>query len=156
MKKQISIAVLCVLIAGGGGFYGGIKYEVSKVGTGQFLLAGLQNLSPAERQQRLQRFGTTQGSGFQGRMGGGSGGRGGFITGEILSKDNTSITVKLNDGGSKIIFLSASTTISKSSKGSLSDLELGARVMANGVTNSDGSVTAQAIQLSPQQPIRAN
>ena len=36
--------------------------------------------------------------------------------------------------------------------GALSDVSVGQNIMANGKTNSDGSITAQTIQIRPAQP----
>jgi hypothetical protein len=74
---------------------------------------------------------------------------GGFISGEVVSKDDTTITLKLKDGGSKIVFLSGSTEIMKSTQGTAQDISVGTQVSANGTSNSDGSVTAQMVQIRP-------
>jgi len=59
------------------------------------------------------------------------------------------ITVKLPDGSSKIILLSEKTSINKASEGSVADLVVGEKVAVFGTTNTDGSVTAQNIQINP-------
>jgi hypothetical protein len=59
------------------------------------------------------------------------------------------MTVKIADGSSKIVLLGASVTVSKTSDGSKDDLKTGAKVGVFGTDNSDGSVTAQNIQLNP-------
>lgn len=147
MNKLILIVIAVVLVIGAGAFYGGMKYQQSKIP--QKLTAGnfqnLQNLSPEERQQRLQQFGVGGGQGNRAQSGGG------FIGGEIIGKDDKSITVKMQDGGSKIVFFSGNTTIAKSTSGSSDDLKTGEQVVANGTSNSDGSVTAQMIQIRPAQ-----
>lgn len=150
MNKIIPVVIAVVVVVGGGAFFGGMKYAESKSPRGGFAQAdfqNLQNLSPEERQQRIQQLGANAG-GFRGGSGGNRSG-GGFTAGEIISKDDKSVTVKLQDGGSKIIFLSDSTEITKSAKGTLGDLEVGENVSINGTANSDGSVTAQSIQLRP-------
>lgn len=108
-----------------------------------------------------QGFGMNGGQGFgdgqfrqnggQFRPGGGPGGRngGGLVNGEIISADAQSITVKLRDGGSKIILLSDKTEISKFVAGEAGDLKVGENVMVMGSANADGSVTAQTVQLRP-------
>jgi cytochrome c biogenesis protein ResB len=140
MKKIISI-ILVIIVGGllaGGAFYGGMIYGKNKT---------TQGISQ-ERQQRFQQMGASA----SGAMGGRSGNQAGnnFATGQIISKDDKSITIKLQDGGSKIIFFSDTTGVSKFTTGSSSDLEVGKTVMITGKTNQDGSITAQSIQLRPE------
>lgn len=150
MNKLITVVIAVAVVVGGGAFFGGMKYAESKSprgGLAQADFQNLQNLSPEERQQRMQELGANAGGGFRGGAGGGQRGGGGLTVGEIISKDEKSVTVKLQDGGSKIIFLSDSTEITKSAAGTLGDLEVGKNISVNGTANSDGSVTAQSIQL---------
>jgi hypothetical protein len=63
--------------------------------------------------------------------------------------DDKSITVKEQDASTKIIILSDTTTFSKSADGSKGDLKTGITVAAFGTPNSDGSVTAQNVQINP-------
>jgi len=151
MKKNIVWIVLLVIV-GAGAFYGGMQFVQARNSVQQRSLQNLQNLSPEERQQALQQF---RGSGnfSGGRLGGAGDPNGGsFLNGEIISKDETSITVKLTDGGSKIILLASGTAIGKMTEGTIADLEIGTQVAANGSTNSDGSITAQSIQIRPAMP----
>lgn len=130
MNKNI-IMVFLVIVVGGGAFFGGMKYQQSK--------------QPAF----LRQFG---GNGQRIGLGtGGNANRGGFrpVNGEILSNDGTSITVKLSDGSSKIVILSETTSINKADVASKTDLKVGEKVAVFGSDNSDGSVTAQNIQINP-------
>lgn len=72
------------------------------------------------------------------------------VMGEILSQDDKSITVKVSDGGSKIIFINDMTKISKSTTATKADLKIGEKITIFGPENSDGSVTADNIQLNSQ------
>ncbi len=139
MVKKLLPVIIAVLIIGGGAFYGGMKYGQSTRPN-----FALQNLGG---QQSSMVGGARLRQGFGGQ---------GFISGEIISKDDPakdgagkSITVKLPEGSSKIIFYSGSTEISKSVSGISNDLETGKTVVVNGTANSDGSITAQSIQIRP-------
>src|SRR5438552_727849 len=100
-KKHIVITIVVAFVMGGVGFFGGMKYGQSA--------KALANLTQTQRQQLVQSFRTSAGGqnggfGF-GRAGGRNGqGGGGFIVGEIISKDDKSVTIKTSDGGSKIVF----------------------------------------------------
>jgi len=121
----IAVAVVVILVAVGA-FFGGIKYQQSK--------------SP--------RFGNFQGARSGQQAQGNQGAR--PVNGEIISQDEKSITVKLQDGSSKIVLVGDGTTINKSAEGPKSDLTVGEKVAVFGTQNTDGSVTAQNIQLNPQ------
>lgn len=138
-KKYITLTIIFVIIVGGGMFYGGMQYGTSKTKADQMASRG--NFGGGNGGQR----------GPQGGQNGGqrANGGGGFINGDILSKDDTSITVKSQDGSSKIIFFSDSTMIGKAAAGSVSDLNVGEQVMVNGKANSDGTIAAQNIQIRP-------
>lgn len=130
MKNIPTVAVIIlVIVVGGAAFFGGIKFAESK------------------RSNRASQLTDHGGQGqFQGRFGG-SGGR--PVNGEIINADDKSITVKLSDGSSKIVLVSDSTSVNKATQGERSDLKTGERVFVVGQENSDGSVTAQNIQLNP-------
>lgn len=125
MKNLIIITIILVLVVGGSTFFGGMKYQETKSPRAGFF-QGARNGQLAQRNQ-----------GFR------------PVNGEILSLDDKSITVKLQDGSSKIILLTDTTAINKSAEGSRSDLKTGEKVAVFGTENSDGSVTAQNIQLNP-------
>jgi hypothetical protein len=135
MKKLAPMIVAIVLVVGGGSFYGGVTYAKGKSSArgGNFnRAAGMPG-------------GSAGGGGFRGQAGGRTGG--GFVAGEILSKDDTSITVKLMDGGSKIVFLSDATTINKAAQGTKDDLAVGTQVVVMGAAGTDGSLTAKSVQI---------
>ena len=135
MNKTIIIAAVVVILAGVGGFVGGMYYQKSQTAT------------------RLAQFGATgQGGQFYRRFGQGGANGMNVLRGQVVSTDSNSITVKLPDGSSKIIVVGSTTAFMKSTAGALSDLKTGDTVMAFGTTNSDGSVTAQNVQINP--PVR--
>lgn len=62
------------------------------------------------------------------------------------------MTLKLRDGGSKIILLSGSARIMKETEGSIDDLSIGTGVSVMGEANSDGSINAQSVQIRQNVP----
>ncbi len=145
MKKNILVTIIIVLLIGAGAFYGGMKYQQSKT---QSNFQNLGNMTQAERQQAFQQMGGDAAGVFRGNRQGGNT-AGGFVSGDILSKDEKSVTIKLRDGGSRIIFFSDSTEIAKSVAGTLADLETDKTISVTGTANQDGSLTAQSIQIRP-------
>lgn len=129
-NNTILIVVIVAVVVGLGAFWGGMQYQKLKASSGNTQFGG-------------------QGGTGQRRFGGGNGARGGAVFGEIISSDADSITVKLMDGSSKIVVVSSSTSINKAATATKSDLKTGEKVAIFGTTNSDGSVTAQSIQLNP-------
>jgi len=148
MKKLILI-IIALVIVGGVSFYAGIKYQESQSPRGSFSRQDFQNLSAEQRQEFLQgNIGET----FQTRTARGAG----FLSGEVIDKDEQSLTLKMMDGNSSIIFFSDSTEISNIAEGSISDIEIGKQITVSGEQNSDGSYTAETIQLSPRYPAARN
>lgn len=133
MKNTWIIVAVVAIVVGGAAFFGGTKYAQGKS-------AGANNSFTGRMRQG-------QGAGTGNRMIMGAGAAGGFTSGEVLSKDDKSITVKLRDGGSKIILFSTSTPVRKMSEGSLNDVIVGSQVTVMGQGGSDGSIVASSIQL---------
>lgn len=129
-NNYLFIAVIAIIV-GAVAFIGGVKYQQSKQPT------------------FIRQF---SGNGVSGRgqfLGGAN--RQGFrpLAGEIVASDAGSISVKLQDGGSKLVLISESTDINKANKSTKDDLKIGEQVAVFGTENTDGSITAQTIQLNP-------
>jgi hypothetical protein len=144
MKKLLP-TIITVIVVGLLAFYGGFKIGQSSP---QSNVPGGQNF----RQQMDQQDGPNGGNTNFQRRGGQGGQMGNFINGEILSGDDKSITIKMPDGGSKIIFFSGTTKIVKSTDAPVTDLTTGINVMVNGSANTDGSISATNIQIRPAMP----
>jgi hypothetical protein len=72
---------------------------------------------------------------------------GGFVSGEVTAMDSSSITLQLPTGSSEVVFYSSSTSVTEPTVVPVSKLAVGTNVMIGGTTNSDGSLTAQSIQV---------
>ena len=135
-----AISGVLIILVGGVAFFGGMKY-----GQGKCSSFGPQSF--------MQRQGQNGGQFGQGnRMGGARGNGGTFVNGQIISKDDKSITVKSPDGGSKIVFFGNNAQIVKAASGTVSDLINDTQVVVTGQSNSDGSITAKNIQIRPEMP----
>lgn len=120
MKNTLLVSVLGAVVFGGAvGFFGGMQYQKSQMPTP----------TPGQFARRNNQNGA------------------GAVRGQILSIADTTMTVKLADGSSKIVLLSNNTAINEATTATKSALQTGKQVVVIGTTNSDGSVTAQNIQL---------
>jgi hypothetical protein len=131
MKNNLIIMVVLIVLVGVGAFYGGMKYQASK--------------SPSFTRQFTGQGNITRGANTP------NGARQGFrpVDGEIISSDTNSITVKMADGSTRIVLINDNTLINKADTATKDDLTIGAKVAVFGTDNSDGSVTAQSIQINP-------
>ena len=146
-KKLIPVFVLIVLIVGAGAFFGGMKYGQTKNKT-VFGRGDFPDMANGQRPGGAQ-FG----------QGGAKGFGGGMVNGTILAMDDKTITVSVRtpgangaadtNAGSKIILFSGTTQIMKSTTGVIGDLKVGDNLVVTGKTNTDGSVSAESIQLRP-------
>ncbi len=128
MKQNLVLyMVIAALVAGGVGFYAGNMYAANNRGNGNF-------------------------AGRTGRNGGffGASGANGMsaVRGQVVKEDSQSITVQLQNGSSKVVLLDGAT-FDKTVSASASDVTTGTQVMVIGKTNTDGSVTAQSVQVNP-------
>lgn len=128
MKKYTThiIWLVVAIVAFGGGWY--IGKAAAPAGRGAFTGA----------------FTSSTRGGF---AGGTRGAGGGFVAGTVASIQGGSMTISLPNGNSEIVFYSSSTSVIKPSPASVSDLTPGTSVMIGGTSNSDGSLTAQSIQV---------
>lgn len=124
--KKILIVIIALIAVGGGAFYYGMKYRESKIPQKPQIFGA--NASSSRNQTGKQQMA-------------------GSVSGEIIAKDDKSVTINLRAGGSRIVFFADSTEIVKSASGTQNDLEIGKSVVINGKANQDGSITAESIQL---------
>lgn len=129
MKNNLLVTIIVALVVGATGFYGGTLYQKSQASN--FASLGYNPGGP-----NMGR-----------RFGNGNGQR--PVVGKVISQDANTLTIQLIDGSSKIVDITGKTTYSKTSTASASDLKTGDTVAAIGPVNSDGSITAQTIQLNP-------
>jgi len=132
-KKFLPVVIIGIaIIFALAGFAAGIEYQkrklLSKSSNTQNFPGGNGNQASINTRQR---------GGLQG----------GMAAGDVIAKNANSITLKMRDGSSRIVFFSDSTQITKQVAGTLDDVIIGSSVMIQGTSNSDGSITAQVISL---------
>lgn len=121
-------SVLAAVLFGAVGFWGGVTYQKAQ--------------AP---------------SGFSGRLGGAggfgsasSGARNGanIATGTVIAQDATSLTVKDASGGSKTVFVTPQTQVSKQQVLKPADIKVGDQVAAFGQA-ANGGIDARMVQIVP-------
>ncbi|HEY6020020.1 MAG TPA: hypothetical protein VIY48_09000 [Candidatus Paceibacterota bacterium] len=130
-KNQIIGGVVALAVVGGGAFYGGTVYA-----KGQTSAQG--------------QFATGNGQFFARTGGPGNRTGGGFTAGKIISVSNGQLVIQsMQSSSTEIVLLGNSTQIEKTVRGTQSDLTAGTNVVVTGSSNSDGSLTAQSVQIRP-------
>lgn len=149
MKHKLFISGVIIIVAAAA-FYGGMRYERYMVSIAvKTTSPAMRNITFGNRQNDTttgQTGGRGMGQNSGMRRGGPNGG--GFLFGEILSKDDKSLTVKTSDGGSVIVYFTDTLSVRKAETGSLSDLAIGQQVMVNGKSNPDGSLSAETVSIT--------
>lgn len=134
-KKHLTVWVIATVLLCGIFYYIGNKHGKSSFQS---------NFAQMRGQQGAQRTG--------GRFNTGNG----AFSGKVTAKDESSMTIQTRDGSSKIVLFTGSTQVLKSSAGIVDDVSVGTQISAIGTQNSDGSITAQSIQIRPDMPEGSN
>ena len=85
-------------------------------GTAGYMLGKNQGASSSPVSGAMQARGTGQGSDQSGKQSGRGRFRGNMVSGTVLSMDATGITVRLDDGTSRIVFIGAKTEVAHTIK----------------------------------------
>ncbi len=134
MKKHIVITIVVAVVVGVGAFFGGMAVGRSS--------------SAANLRGQFAAFRNGTSTGFTRNGGQGAG----LLTGSVIAKDAQSITIQDRTGSSHIVFYATSTQVSKPTPVTIGDLNVGDNVTVTGTSNSDGSLTAQTIDVRGNQP----
>ena len=152
-KNQVISLVIIGVLALGGGFFGGMQYGGSSGSQGN-IRGGDVTANLTGQFQDSSEHGDWNGDGqhrsggnHPGRISGPARGRDGrALVGEVLGVEDGALTLKTQDGGSKIIFFAESTQVREIISGSVDDALEGEQIVVFGQENPDGSYSAQAIQ----------
>lgn len=112
----------------------GIVLFLVGTGLGFFVGSKAQRKTSGSDFQFRQRFGNNMNS----------------VKGQIIKDENGNLTIKLSDGSTKLVIVPSSATVYKTDKVNFSDLKTNEEVLIFGTQNSDGSITAENIQLNPK------
>lgn len=129
-KKYIVRVAICVLVIGLS-FWAGRAYtmkQMKKVLRDGILAAQRQD---GNRSQPLDPIGKN----------------GMLVSGEIISKDEKSVTLKISNGTERVVFFSPATHIKKTLTGKQSDFTIGTILTVLGSNDSTGTFNATTIQI---------
>ena len=132
-KDVVATAVVALIVGLGVGYYAHGLMTPSRTGFSGAFPSGLA------ANGQLQRTGgaTTRGT------------MGGLLSGTVVSKDASSITLNTRDGSSHVVLITPATTVSKSASGTLADVTTGSNITVSGTAASNGTISATLIQLRP-------
>jgi hypothetical protein len=137
MNKKTIISVAAAIITSGGlGFITGSNLDKKE--------------SSNVRKEQIGDFQNMRGTGQVGSaIPGGKGMGGGMVSGEVLSIDGQSITIKIQNGGSKIVLVPDDVKVTKSVSTDRSDIKQGENITVIGKANGNDSISAESIQIRP-------
>ncbi|HZZ98815.1 MAG TPA: hypothetical protein VFG51_02675 [Candidatus Saccharimonadia bacterium] len=138
--KTLLIAVVCIAL----GIFGGYEFKTWQVNKAR--AAGGNVLFG--QGQRVPGASGQGGTGAR-RFGGGGPGGGRPVIGSVVNIDDKSMTIKEADGSTRIVLFSDNTSYTQSQTVTKATLKVGDQVGAFGTDNTDGSLTAQNVQLNP-------
>lgn len=129
-------AIVLLAAAGYGGFVEGKTYQSNQANQirNQFLRSRGLNPNSADAS------GGNASGGFAGGFGGG-------VSGQIKSVQGNTIQVNTANNNVTTVDLTANTRIEKSSQGTAADLKPGEQIFARGQSDTNGTVTANQIQI---------
>lgn len=138
--KQLALTAVVVVIVGGIGFGAGMKYQSSRQPAWGRLGA------TGNRAGNMMRpsGGREAGGQLMNRLGGRP------VAGEVIAINDNTLTIKSPDGSTRLVVLSETTNINQATTADKSEIKVGSNVAVFGSDNSDGSVTAQNVQLNPR------
>jgi len=152
-------AALFVVIALLGGFYGGFRYESTKLpattGTGTATTAGNGTAANGTAGRGAGGAGGAAGAGANGGgFGGGFGGRGG--AGTITNLTSTGFTLHSANGTDTKVTFTSGATVRKTVDGQVSDLQNNLTVTVSGTRDANGNLTATTITIVPAAAANPN
>lgn len=138
-KNYIIVSIIIVLLTSSAYFLGSATSKNKNVES-KIEKTGRMGFSPNGDMPSFDRSNTGGTSGkrmFQGK----------FVNGEVISNDGTVMTIKLENGGSRIVLTSQATKFNKNIEANIQDVSAGKTVMITGESNPDGSMIANNIQI---------
>lgn len=145
-KKIMLLASVAVILIGSGAFYGGSLYGKSQSAFPNGF-SGRNGTFPERNADGSMRSRDGQGQAAGSRDT--NRGSQDSVFGEVLSKNDTSITVKTPNGGSRIVYVSDKTSVGVSDPAALANISAGQTIMASGTGSTEGALVAHMLQIYP-------